>query len=116
MIVWDSKTGNVERFVEKLNIRNVKIHSELVVDEPYLLVTFTTGFGLVPETTQEFLKQNKNQLSGVASSGNRNWKSFAKAADTISSVYGVPVIHRFELSGTTKDVEIFLEGLRQING
>lgn len=87
-----------------------------MVDEPFVLVTFTTGFGLIPETTNLFLELNGNFLTGVASSGNRNWKSFAKAADTISEIYGVPVIHRFELSGTNRDVEIFLEGLRQING
>lgn len=83
---------------------------------PFVLVTFTTGLGLVPSTTNDFLNLSGENMVGVASSGNRNWKTFAKAAEIISEQYKVPVIHRFELSGTNRDVDIFLEGLRKING
>lgn len=118
-MVWDSKTGNVERFVEKLKKNEIecrRIEEGMKTARIYVLITFTTGFGFVPSTTNDFLKDNGQNMVGVASSGNRNWKSFAKAAETISENYNVPVIHKFELSGTNKDVEIFLEGLRQING
>ncbi|MCR8641388.1 class Ib ribonucleoside-diphosphate reductase assembly flavoprotein NrdI [Paenibacillus sp. N1-5-1-14] len=108
LVVYDSKTGNVKRFVDKLNVRNTKIHNNLLVEEPYVLITYTTGFGKIPETTQEFLKLNKLNLMGVASSGNMNWGSrYSIAAVIIAELYSVPIIHRFELSGTSKDVEVF---------
>lgn len=107
----------MERFIKKLSVKNVKIHSGLVITEPYLLVTYTTKFGEVPETTTTFLERSFYNCLGVASSGNLVWgKNFAIAADKISENYGIPTILKFELSGTNRDVEIFLEGLRQING
>ncbi|MDP5274182.1 class Ib ribonucleoside-diphosphate reductase assembly flavoprotein NrdI [Chengkuizengella axinellae] len=109
-IVYASKTGNVKRFINKINISSVQLHSELIMDEPFILVTYTTGFGQVPEEVEQFLKFNHNQMVGVVASGNRNWGSnFGKSADIISNQYGVPTLHKFELSGTTRDLEVFKE-------
>jgi len=108
LIVYDSKTGNVERFIHKLGLPAVKVSEGLTVDEPFTLVTYTTGFGQVPESTTEFLAKNHGMLRGVASSGNRNWGDFfGKAAYTISEAFKVPLIYTFELSGTPTDVETF---------
>lgn len=108
LIVYDSRTGNVRRFVEKLNAPALQIEDGMMVDEPFVLVTYTTGFGQVPEKVASFLKKNYQRLAGVSASGNRNWgRNFAGSADRIAREYGVPVLGKFELSGTAGDVERF---------
>ncbi|GLX66858.1 class Ib ribonucleoside-diphosphate reductase assembly flavoprotein NrdI [Paenibacillus glycanilyticus] len=115
LVVYDSRTGNVKRFINKLNMRAMPIGDLDIVDEPYVLVTYTTGFGQVPERVMSFLNRNSNNLQGVSASGNRNWgDGFAKSADTISSLFNVPVISKFELSGTNLDMEYFVERVRNI--
>ncbi|WNC12231.1 class Ib ribonucleoside-diphosphate reductase assembly flavoprotein NrdI [Brevibacillus brevis] len=115
LIAYDSKTGNVRRFVNKLPMRSVEIDPEMVIEEPFVLVTYTTGFGQVPAKVDAFLKRNHTYMRGVSASGNRNWgATFAKSADTIASKYGVPVISKFELSGTSRDIEHFTSGVATI--
>nr|WP_072728519.1 class Ib ribonucleoside-diphosphate reductase assembly flavoprotein NrdI [Paenibacillus sp. NAIST15-1] len=115
LIVWDSKTGNVERFINKLSVSNIRIHSELIVDEPFALVTYTTKFGEVPGTTLQFLKSNYMNLKGVASSGNKAWGNYyGMAASKIAEMYSVPIVLKFELSGTKSDVELFLMEAKKI--
>ncbi|MCC3373941.1 class Ib ribonucleoside-diphosphate reductase assembly flavoprotein NrdI [Cohnella sp. REN36] len=109
VIAFDSKTGNVRRFIRKLNLPAVQIDEAITLEEPFVLVTYTTGFGQVPEKVASFLQRNHRHLVGVSASGNRNWgEGFARSADTISQQYGVPVIHKFELSGTQRDVDQFM--------
>jgi len=108
LVAFDSRTGNVARFIKKLDLPAVKITPELVIEEPFVLVTYTTGFGQVPVSTAEFLRNNHQRLMGVASSGNRNWgANFGKAADRIADFYHVRVVSKFELNGTLYDVERF---------
>ena len=115
LVVYDSKTGNVKRFVKKLNMPAVSIDEMPKVEEPYVLITYTTGFGQVPPKVTEFLQHNHKMLRGVSASGNRNWGTgFAKSADTIASAYNVPVISKFELSGTTQDTLQFIERVQSI--
>jgi protein involved in ribonucleotide reduction len=115
LVVFDSKTGNVKRFVKKLKMHTVEITDDLIIDEPFVLVTYTTGFGNVPESTVKFLKKNYKYLKGVAASGNRNWgENYAKSADLISTQYSVPIISKFELSGTNQDVERFLQEVEKL--
>lgn len=115
LIVYDSMTGNVEKFVSKLNLPAVQIQNQMTMDEPYILVTYTTGFGQIPQKVTSFLQRNSKYLMGVAASGNRNWgERFAKSADLISKTYNVPVISKFELSGTKNDVAYFEQEVRRI--
>lgn len=115
LVVYDSKTGNVKRFIAKLNMPAVSIDEMPKVDEPFVLITYTTGFGQVPPKVDQFLKCNHNMLRGVSASGNRNWGTgFAKSADTISQSYNVPIISKFELSGTMSDIEHFVERVQTI--
>ncbi|MEK3882580.1 class Ib ribonucleoside-diphosphate reductase assembly flavoprotein NrdI [Paenibacillus sp. PL2-23] len=115
LVVYDSKTGNVKRFINNLNMRAVTIDEQRKIDEPFVLVTYTTGFGQVPEKVDSFLAENYSLLRGVSASGNRNWgPGFAKSADTIAKKYDVPVILKFELSGTSQDREHFVERVRAI--
>ncbi|WP_151734969.1 class Ib ribonucleoside-diphosphate reductase assembly flavoprotein NrdI [Paenibacillus tengchongensis] len=112
LIVYDSKTGNVKRFISKLKLPAVQIDEQMTVDEPYVLVTYTTGFGQIPQRVAAFLQHNAKHLQGVSASGNRNWgERFALSADLISQQYQVPVISKFELSGTKTDVERFERGV-----
>lgn len=117
LIVYDSLTGNVERFVSKLKGFDAKkITPSLIVEKPFILVTYTIGFGEVPESTQEFLEWNYEYLKGVAASGNKVWGSnFAKSAEIISLKYNVPILHKFELSGTEKDLLIFTQEVGMID-
>lgn len=115
MVVYDSRTGNVARFVAKLGVNGLRLEEHTVVDKPFVLVTYTTGFGEVPEKVRRFLVRNHACLKGVAASGNRNWgRMFAASADAIAAAYQVPVLVKFELSGTSRDVEQFWNGVRQI--
>lgn len=108
LIIYDTLTGNTKRFVNKLNLNSLKISDNLLVNEDFILVTYTIRFGDIPNSTFDFLLKNSNHLKGVASSGNRNWgNNFGAAADKIAILYDVPVIHKFELSGNDKDVKTF---------
>jgi protein involved in ribonucleotide reduction len=115
LVVYDSKTGNVKRFVHKLDLEHLQIADDLIVNVPFVLVTYTTGSGEIPLTTSKFLEENSDYLRGVAVSGNRNWgNNFAIVADIISSKYSVPILLKFELSGTQKDIQTFKERLENI--
>lgn len=130
LIVYDSKTGNVKRFIKKLEEKDPKLfcipveeyHDEL---GPYHLITHTTKQGEVPEKTCELLyygmdsEENFVNLLSVSSSGNKNWgPNYAKAADVIENTSwlyhnpGIPILLKFELSGTDNDVETYLNKLK----
>ncbi|WP_182006252.1 class Ib ribonucleoside-diphosphate reductase assembly flavoprotein NrdI [Priestia aryabhattai] len=115
IIVYDSLTGNVKRFIDKVkktnkNLRVENIASIPVVDEDYILVTYTIGMGKVSDSTQEFLNKNSNKLKAVVVSGNIVWGSnFGKAGDIISKQYNVPLIMKIELSGTKQNVDQFIQ-------
>lgn len=117
IIAYDSLTGNVQRFVNKQNQYDaIKISKDLLVNEPFVLVTYTINFGQVSKRTHAFLQNNYSYMKGVASSGNRNWgDSYAIAADIISEQYSVPLIQKFELGGTKKDLERFLQEVSKID-
>ncbi|MEC1870357.1 class Ib ribonucleoside-diphosphate reductase assembly flavoprotein NrdI [Bacillus paralicheniformis] len=110
LIAYYSLAGNVRRFVAKTGLPAVEIKADMLLTEPFVLVTGTYGFGQVAGTVWDFLADNGDLMAGVAASGNRNWGSnYAKAADLIAAQYGVPVIGRFELAGTDADVRQFIE-------
>ena|SRR5690606_2972939 len=112
-IYYDSKTGNVARFIQKVAELTgwtvQKIQPDLKVQHEGHLVTFTTRFGEVPETTKSFLQSASGYLLSVSSSGNRNWgRNFAMAGEKIATEYGIPLALKFELSGTGDDVNEFI--------
>lgn len=114
-VYYASMTGNVRRFIEKLGIEAIDICSSPVATEPFVLITYTFGFGEVPEVVSDWLHKNGKLLRGVASSGNKNWGGFyGLAADKISHKYGVPMLLKFEQAGTPDDVLQFKERLCEI--
>lgn len=113
-IYWDSRTGNVERFVHKVAAKTgwqcLKITGQLVALELGHLITYTTKIGQVPESTERFMQANHPFILSVSSSGNMNWgTNFGLAADKIAVKYGIPLLLKFELSGLERDVNAFIE-------
>ena len=115
-IVYYSKTGNIEKFIKKLNYDNtLSISKDLIIKEPFVLLVSTIKFGEVPIEFKKFLKDNSKNLIGVSGSGNRNWGSnFAIAADKVAEKFNVPIISKFELSGNKYDVKNFINGVNDL--
>lgn len=107
MIVYASRTGNVEYIISKLDIESVKIKDELIISEPYLLFTYTDGLGQVPNEVSKFLVGNHSQCKGVISSGNSNFgvNNFCGSADKINAEYNIPIVSKIELRGFNSDYE-----------
>lgn len=120
-IVFASLTGNVQRFVDKLSFESARIlpNTFLCINEPFVLVTYTTGFGQTPKEVESFLKYDYNwrHLKGVIGSGNRNWgDSFCGGAEKVALQYNVPLLHKFELSGFDSDVQIVTDKIEELEG
>lgn len=120
LVTYESMTGNVRRFVrkfeQKMQIKTMEITEDLKVDEPFIHITYTIKFGQIPEKTQKFIHNNKDFLYGVCSSGNRNWGSYyAVAADKLSQHYQVPVLLKFELSGSDSDLDKLIQEVKFID-
>ncbi|WP_145052571.1 class Ib ribonucleoside-diphosphate reductase assembly flavoprotein NrdI [Paenibacillus xylanexedens] len=115
LIAYTSRTGNVRKFVERTGFPSIRLEEDTVVNEPFVLVTYTSGFGQIPKNVVPFLTLNHQYLRGVSSSGNRNWgEKFGKAADSVSLLFGVPIINKFEHYGSEKDVAHFIEEVHEI--
>ncbi len=119
-IYYDSKTGNVERFVNRLKQHRdwpvQKIGASFKPLHAGHLITYTTGFGEVPLSTQHFLEENSDLIRSVSSSGNRNWgQNYALAATKISEQFKLPVLMEFELSGTMTDIQKFIDNIEGFN-
>jgi len=113
-LYYDSRTGNVERFINKVSQITgwiaIRIQEEMEIKESGHLVTYTTNFGKVPEKTEAFMKKQAHLISSVTSSGNRNWgRNFGVAADKITEIFDIPTAMKFELSGTMEDINQFID-------
>lgn len=122
-IYFDSNTGNVLRFSkklkEKLLLKNIdleiiKIDEDTIIDDYCHFITYTTGIGNISKKTKFFLLKNYKlgnicKLLSVTSSGNMNWgDKYGLAADKISEKFDIPILMKFELSGTDIDVEKYI--------
>ncbi|UGO50999.1 flavodoxin [Bacillus phage vB_BanS_Nate] len=122
LIVFDSFTGNVKRFTNKVvdetGLKAVQITDGLIIKEPFVLFTYTTGFGKVPESTMKFLNRgNFMNLIGVASSGNMNWgiDLFARSGNHIATKYNIPLLHKFENDGLESDLKEVIHKMKELN-
>ncbi|TWS19410.1 class Ib ribonucleoside-diphosphate reductase assembly flavoprotein NrdI [Tsukamurella asaccharolytica] len=129
VVYFSSVSENTHRFVEKLGMRALRIPVARVaepfsVDEPFVLITPTygggkqatavSGGGYVPKQVIRFLndQHNRSLLRGVVAAGNTNFgEEFCYAGNIISRKCRVPYLYRFELMGTTEDVERVRTGL-----
>lgn len=120
MIVYTSRTGNNKSIVDRLKgIETLELNENLVVEEPYFLLTYTDGLGEVPNKVWHFLNydiKNIENLKGVIASGNTNFGTdmFCRSADIISQKYGVPVIRKIELRGFQEDIIAIEEKYKKI--
>lgn len=115
-IIYHSTTGNIPRFLSKCGMGGWSIEIAQKVDEPFILVTNTLGFGEVPDAVTDYLSFNSEYLYGVAASGNRNFgDNFGAAGRIIAQIYDVPLLLTFELSGTDEDVLTFCERVWEID-
>lgn len=94
---------------------SLQIEDGLVVNQDFVLITYTTGMGQLPDKTKRFLVNNHRHMKGVACSGNRNWgNNFAKAGKIIAFHYNIPILLLFELSGTPADIENFKKEVEKL--
>lgn len=117
LIAYISKTGNIERFVQKLPFEHIQriVTGHEIINEPFIFITYTTGIGEVPTLAWEFCTLNQKNMVAVVASGNRNWgNAYGIAADKISNQFNVPVMMKFELSGRKDDIQKFIEGVREL--
>ena len=89
-----------------------KIGGDFKPAEPGHLITYTTGFGDIPLSTLHFLREHKDMVKSISCSGNRNWgPNYGLAAAKISGQFNLPVLMRFELSGTMADIQQFIDNI-----
>ena len=72
-VVFASRTGNVQSIVDRLSVDALEISSgDEAVSEPFLLITYTDGYGDVPMEVESFLNSNGDHLKGVIVSGDQD--------------------------------------------
>lgn len=126
IVYFSSTSGNTNRFVESLAIRSIRIPLSRKVkypelNEPFVLICPTyaddDGSKAVPKQVIQFLNNAKNRtmLQGVIGAGNRNFgELFAHAGSVISRKCNVPLLYKFELSGTPTDIVNVRKGLEKL--
>lgn len=93
----------------------------LTVDTPFVLILPTYGGGreggAVPKQVIRFLNNphNRQLLRGVIAAGNTDFgTAYGLAGDIVAAKCAVPLLYRFELTGTPDDVEAVRKGLHQL--
>ncbi|MED4845900.1 class Ib ribonucleoside-diphosphate reductase assembly flavoprotein NrdI [Bacillus atrophaeus] len=120
IITYESKTGNVRRFVkalqQELDVEAIEITDDTIITQEFIHITYTIGFGEVPERTLNFINKNKNKIRGVAVSGNKVWgDNYGLAGDKLSAKFHIPLLLKFELSGTKQDLQKIIQEVKLID-
>lgn len=120
IITYESKTGNVRRFVkalqQELDIEAIEITDDTIITQEFIHITYTIGFGEVPERTLNFIKKNKNKIRGVVVSGNKVWgDNYGLAGDKLSAKFHIPLLLKFELSGTKQELQKLIQEVQLID-
>ncbi|WP_026531847.1 class Ib ribonucleoside-diphosphate reductase assembly flavoprotein NrdI [Arthrobacter sp. H41] len=125
LIYFSSVSDNTHRFVKKLTTTAARLplvtsDPTLTALRPYVLVFPTyggvTGKGAVPRQVVKFLNDagNRALLRGVIGAGNTNFgETYCLAADIVAAKCNVPVLYRFEVMGTSEDVDRVYQGLEE---
>ncbi|RRD35266.1 class Ib ribonucleoside-diphosphate reductase assembly flavoprotein NrdI [Leucobacter sp. OH2974_COT-288] len=125
LVYFSSVSENTKRFVERLELPSVRIplrprrEGMIRVCNPYVLILPTYGggepAGAIPKQVAMFLndRQNRSLLRGVITAGNTNFgEHYCLAGRIISQKCHVPELYRFELLGTSRDVQLVRAGLQ----
>ena len=129
LIYFSSSSDNTHRFVQKLDAAMggesarmplLTNNPTLKALQPFVLVLPTyggiSGRGAVPKQVIKFLNEegNRSLIRGVIGAGNTNFgETYCLAADIIAAKCEVPVLSRFELMGTSEDVDRVAQGLEE---
>ncbi|WP_045389210.1 class Ib ribonucleoside-diphosphate reductase assembly flavoprotein NrdI [Falsirhodobacter sp. alg1] len=118
LIYFSSATNNTQRFVERLGLPATRIVKNTVATVPYVLIVPSysdgEGRGAVAKPVIHFLNDPSNRalIRGVIGTGNLNFGIyFAQAGKIIAAKCQVPLLYKFELSGTDVDVARVRQGL-----
>ncbi len=127
MVYFSSVSENTKRFVDKLGVKTVRIPlktedaAEFVHSQDSVLVVPTYGGGneggTVPKQVIKFLNnpENRKHIKAVIAGGNTNFGDhFCRAGDVVAEKLGVPVLYRFEITGTPEDVNEVKERLARL--
>ncbi len=127
VVYFSSVSENTKRFVDKLGVKTVRIPlktdeaAEFVHDKDSVLVVPTYGGGneggTVPKQVIKFLNnpENRKHIKAVIAGGNTNFGDhFCRAGDIVADKLGVPVLYRFEITGTPEDVNEVKERLARL--
>lgn len=131
MIVYFSSTsGYTDAFVHKLGQPALRIPlmtkdvEDFVIEDDCVLICPTYASmrpdgevrGYVPRQVVRFLgnEANRSKVKGVIGTGNLNFgEDFARSGDSIAQKLEIPMLYRFELSGTDDDVLTVKKGLAE---
>lgn len=121
IVYFSGKSENTHRFVQKLELPNkrIPINGEVIeIDEPYILIFPSYGGGeekgSVPIQVIKFLnnEKNRNFIKGVIASGNTNFGTmYCFGGKVVANKCGVPLLYKFELMGTSKDINNVKDGV-----
>jgi protein involved in ribonucleotide reduction len=127
VVYFSSVSENTKRFVDKLGVKTVRIPlrteeaAEFIHDKDSVLVLPTYGGGneggTVPKQVIKFLNnpENRKHIKAVIAGGNTNFGDhFCRAGDVVAQKLGVPVLYRFEITGTPEDVNEVKERLARL--
>ncbi len=127
VVYFSSVSENTKRFVDKLGVKTVRIPlktedaAEFVHSQDSVLVVPTYGGGneggTVPKQVIKFLNnpENRKHIKAVIAGGNTNLGDhFCRAGDVVAEKLGVPVLYRFEITGTPEDVNEVKERLARL--
>jgi len=125
IVFYSSGSGNTLRLAQKLSHSAARIpvrqsEPQLLATEPFVLIVPSyadaDGKGAVPAAVVRFLNDARNRgfLKGVVGSGNRNFGDmFALGGRRVAEKCQVPLLYRFELAGTSVDIENIDAGVRR---
>ena len=127
VVYFSSVSENTKRFVDKLGVPSYRIPISLneaasyTHDADSVLVTPTYGGGneqnTVPKQVIKFLNnpENRKHIKAVIAGGNTNFGAhFCKAGEIIARKLEVPMLYRFEITGTPEDVKEVKERLEKL--
>lgn len=109
-VVYFSLTGNVRRFVSKLNLPSLEIQPSnpfINMEEEFVFIV-PAYEREVTEIAWDFMEsgQNVSLCKGIIGSGNINFDNlYIYTAKDLSKDFCVPLLDAFELFGTEKDIE-----------
>lgn len=125
LVYYSSETENTHALVTKTGLpaRRIPISPKdgpLLVDEPFVLVVPTyaafDGRGANAKQVLRFMdaEDHASLIRGVIGGGNTNFgETYCLAARKISEKYGVPLLYRFELRGTSSDASNIRTGMER---